>query len=428
MKTLKPILILFFLVLFCPSITFSGGTVVYDSLFSTSLNKYMKVNVYLPQGYNPSGSTHYRVIYFLHGAGENQNSHIYLYNVLDSLIGNNLIQPVICVKPDGSAPPYLGSFYTNSALYGAYEDYIYIDVIQYIDSHYKTIAARNSRCIMGHSMGGYGCMKMAFKHPNLFRAVASNSGPLDFTHIYLAVPHVLAECGGGPPYTYSPSNGTFTAYAFTMAGAFSPNLSLPPYYVDFILDSNGNIIDSIYNKWKLYSPERLSMNITSSTNLAIYFDCGLQDELTLLEWNNGFRDTLIARNIPFVYHTFNGTHNSQNRSRSAIIFRFLDSAMNTTTGIEPVRNQIPENISLYQNYPNPFNPVTKIKYDLPITNYVKLAVYDILGREVAVLFNEKQTAGKHEIKWDASGFPSGVYFYKLTSGEFTQTKKMMLVK
>ena len=90
--------------------------------------------------------------------------------------------------------------------------------------------------------------------------------------------------------------------------------------------------------------------------------------------------------------------------------------MNTTTGIEPVRNQIPENISLYQNYPNPFNPVTKIKYDLPITNYVKLAVYDILGREVAVLFNEKQTAGKHEIKWDASNFSSGVYFYKLTSG------------
>jgi S-formylglutathione hydrolase len=428
MKTSKPILILFFLVLFCPSITFSAGTVVYDSLFSTSLNKYMKVNVYLPQGYNPSGSTRYRVIYFLHGAGENQNSHIYLYSVLDSLIGNNLIQPVICVKPDGSAPPYLGSFYTNSALYGAYEDYIYMDVIQYIDSHYKTIAARNSRCIMGHSMGGYGCIKMAFKHPNLFRAVASNSGPLDFTHIYLAVPYVLAECGGGPPYTYSPSNGLFTAYAFTYAGAFSPNLNSPPYFVNFILDSTGAIIDSIYNKWKLHSPERLSMNITSATNLAIYFDCGLQDELTLLEWNNGFRDTLIARNIPFVYHTFNGTHNSQNRSRSAIIIRFLDSAMNTTTVIEPVRNQIPDKISLYQNYPNPFNPVTKINYELPSASSVKLAVYDVLGREVAVLVGGKQSAGKHEIKWDASNYTSGTYFYKLTTGDYTRTKKMMLVK
>jgi S-formylglutathione hydrolase len=171
MKTLKPILTLFFLVFFYPSITFSGGTVVHDSLFSASLNKYMKVNVYLPQGYNPSGSTRYRVIYFLHGAGGNQNTGSEIYFILDSLISNNLIQPVICVKPDGSAQPYLGSFYTNSALYGAYEDYIYMDVIQYIDSHYKTIAARNSRCIMGHSMGGYGCMKMAFKHPNLFRTI-----------------------------------------------------------------------------------------------------------------------------------------------------------------------------------------------------------------------------------------------------------------
>jgi hypothetical protein len=251
---------------------------------------------------------------------------------------------------------------------------------------------------------------------------------LDFTQIPVAIPYVLAESGSGPPYTYSPNNGVFSSLGFTMAGAFSPNLSLPPYYVDFILDSNGNIIDSIYNKWKLHSPERLSMNITPATNLAIYFDCGLQDELTLLEWNNSFRDTLLARNIPFVYYTFNGTHNNQNRSRWSIIFGFLDSVMNTTTGIEPVSNQIPDKISLHQNYPNPFNPVTKIKYDLPVSNYVKFAIYDILGREVSVLVSKKQTAGEHEIEWDASNYPSGVYFYKLTAGDFTQTKKMLLVR
>ena len=97
-------------------------------------------------------------------------------------------------------------------------------------------------------------------------------------------------------------------------------------------------------------------------------------------------------------------------------------------GIKTSGNEIPNGYTLHQNYPNPFNPVTKINYELPITNYVKLAVYDILGREVVVLINRKQSAGKHEIEWNASNYTSGTYFYKLTAGDYTETKKMMLVK
>jgi hypothetical protein len=91
-------------------------------------------------------------------------------------------------------------------------------------------------------------------------------------------------------------------------------------------------------------------------------------------------------------------------------------------------NNIPYEYNLSQNYPNPFNPSTIINYQLAMSSDVKLVVYDVMGREVDVLVDRKQNAGKYEIVWNAANFPSGVYFYKIQSGEFTQTKKMILVK
>ena len=101
---------------------------------------------------------------------------------------------------------------------------------------------------------------------------------------------------------------------------------------------------------------------------------------------------------------------------------------NQLVGISNSGSEVPHEFYLYQNYPNPFNPATTINYDLPVTGFVKLAVYDILGKEIAVLVNEKQTAGKYVVQWDASNYPTGVYFYKLTTSGFTETKKMILIK
>jgi hypothetical protein len=83
---------------------------------------------------------------------------------------------------------------------------------------------------------------------------------------------------------------------------------------------------------------------------------------------------------------------------------------------------------LEQNYPNPFNPVTKIKYSIPKHSFVTLQVFDMLGREIKTLVNENKTAGEYEINWNAEGYPSGVYFYKLITDEFTEQKKMVLIK
>jgi hypothetical protein len=98
------------------------------------------------------------------------------------------------------------------------------------------------------------------------------------------------------------------------------------------------------------------------------------------------------------------------------------------TGTPINSHSVPNSYSLSQNYPNPFNPVTKISYTLPKTGLVKLVVFDILGREITTLVNEIKTAGTHVENFDASSLSSGVYFYRIDAGDFTATKKMMLVK
>jgi subtilisin-like proprotein convertase family protein len=100
----------------------------------------------------------------------------------------------------------------------------------------------------------------------------------------------------------------------------------------------------------------------------------------------------------------------------------------TTISVEPISTEIPEKYLIFQNYPNPFNPSTKIRFQIPKADLVKLTVYDLLGREIVVLINDHLGAGTFESDFDASLFSSGVYFYKLTAGSYTETKKMILVK
>lgn len=97
-------------------------------------------------------------------------------------------------------------------------------------------------------------------------------------------------------------------------------------------------------------------------------------------------------------------------------------------GIKNISSEIPSSYSLHQNYPNPFNPSTFIKFDVAKSSFVILKIYDALGREVAVIVNEDLKPGTYEADWNASNYPSGVYFYKLLTDGFSETKKMLLVK
>jgi serine protease AprX len=98
------------------------------------------------------------------------------------------------------------------------------------------------------------------------------------------------------------------------------------------------------------------------------------------------------------------------------------------SGITGNTNEIPAEFRLYNNYPNPFNPSTKIRFDIPHVTNAKLIVYDVLGREVSQIFEGSLKAGSYTVDFDASNLPSGVYFYRLTTNSFTDTKKMLLIK
>lgn len=104
----------------------------------------------------------------------------------------------------------------------------------------------------------------------------------------------------------------------------------------------------------------------------------------------------------------------------------------TTTGgvigINPVSTEIPKDYSLLQNYPNPFNPVTNIKFSIPKSAFIKLAVYDMLGKEVESLVSQQLSPGTYVVDWNAAKFSSGIYMYKLITNNFSLVKKMSLVK
>lgn len=101
--------------------------------------------------------------------------------------------------------------------------------------------------------------------------------------------------------------------------------------------------------------------------------------------------------------------------------------------VQNISTNIPREFKLYQNYPNPFNPFTKIRFDVPKNNghksmNIRLYIFDIKGREIAMLINQELEPGSYKIDLDASKYPSGSYYYKIVTDEFTDTKKMALVK
>jgi hypothetical protein len=104
-------------------------------------------------------------------------------------------------------------------------------------------------------------------------------------------------------------------------------------------------------------------------------------------------------------------------------------SMNVVSDIWEQGTNLPRRFALQQNFPNPFNPTTIINYELPITNYVELNIYNVIGQKVATLVLQQKNAGYHQVEWDAVGFASGVYYYRMsTSSGFVQARKLVLIR
>jgi len=198
------------------------------------------------------------------------------------------------------------------------------------------------------------------------------------------------------------STNNYGAYEFTAEGVWkeynSTNSGLPSNSIRKIfIDAQNNIWFCTYG-WGIakYDGSAWSYLTTANSGLG----------------SNSTRSILIDKNGNYWIGTFAG----------------LSYYNPNVVGVEQDYQKIPNNFELYQNYPNPFNPATIIKYQIPVSGNVTLKVFDVLGREVATLVNEFQAAGSYISKLIATSLSSGVYFYRLQSGNYSATKKLILMK
>jgi hypothetical protein len=228
-------------------------------------------------------------------------------------------------------------------------------------------------------------------------------------------------------------NGSFPGYisGILRCDSATANIYECTTYGNCPYSLNESIIDSMRAKLKdttYVCDNYVSRHICVDTSLFNIF-------------GNMVKSKVFNRNTSFVstsvFYGFNlGIIFSMESDSYGIAFKTLEGAFingvlygdTIITNINKINYELPTSYSLFQNYPNPFNPNTKINYQISKLANVKMVVYDATGKLVSTLVNEKQSPGTYEVTFDGSNLPSGIYFYRLTTEGFSETKKMILMK
>ncbi len=241
---------------------------------------------------------------------------------------------------------------------------------------------------------------------------------------------------------------------FTMQGDFNFYSSLDSAYknmVRVVPGNEGHFIDPYLLVTGTYNNAAYSQYHTQSTRTRALSDSGatggLDDRFDFIFNSKAVQDTGGMYYIPNSCKPVgnDGLHfnDSINRRPNVAVPDSIADALygasdhlpvvslfkfTTVSAVTNIGSNVPDKFTLHQNYPNPFNPITNIEFDVPKSGLVKLRIFNSLGKEVATLVNENVSPGTYRTTWDASGFSSGIYFYKLESDAFTSTKKLLLVK
>ncbi|WP_053990640.1 alpha/beta hydrolase family protein [Mangrovimonas sp. TPBH4] len=220
------------------------GTVEIDSIYSKHLendfgeNPKRAIAVYLPPGYHETKQK-YPVVYFLHGFTNDHTIMNYMEELLDYAIASQRIRPFILVTSDQKTT-YGGSFYSNSGVFGNWEDFTVQDLVGHIDKTYRTLPKKESRGITGHSMGGYGALLLAMKHPDVFSSVyAISPGALAIVREYGPNSETFKELSTAKTMedlwkTY------FGAVMVAFGRSWSPNPDKAPFYCDMPFEYQGD--------------------------------------------------------------------------------------------------------------------------------------------------------------------------------------------
>jgi enterochelin esterase-like enzyme len=271
------------------------------------------VSIYLPPGYE-SSTQRYPVLYLLHGytatdRGWMNPNYVGLPEMMDRLIARHAIAPMIVVMPN-AFNRFAGSFYANSTLSGGWEDFIVRDLVGYVDAHYRTLAVKASRGIAGHSMGGYGALRIGMDHPEVFGAAYGLSPCCaEWEESEFRDDVVKAQRAKNLQEIVSGGMGPQGALAF--AAAFSPDVNNPPFGVDWPFDTKGQPVVAVIDRWKANLLNAIAAKYASSGQglHALGFDVGRQDELLPSERELDQQMTKLG--IAHNFSEYEGTHSSR---------------------------------------------------------------------------------------------------------------------
>lgn len=335
--------------------SFAAGKIVTDTITSQSLkgnklgdSETRNMTIYLPPSYDTSNKV-YSVVYLLHGFGGDERSFVDEVSeplavlLIDSAIEEGILKEIIIVMPNAKTK-YGGSYYLNSELTGNYEDYISQELVEFIDSNYRTIKNINGRAIAGASMGGYGSMTLGMKHSDKFIAIASLSPPLSFDIIAEAmVPEVIKE---NPNGMNGPGAGQFNDYIYALSSALSPNLNNPPFFVDLPFEyPSGKIIEPVRQRWLKADPlTTLPEYVQGLKRMkGIYIDVGDDDLPGFTVAAKAFDHELTKFGVEHKFNIYQGGHADKAVERAIDSLAFLSALLLDPTDVSAImgKNSLP---------------------------------------------------------------------------------------
>lgn len=311
-----------------------GGVTHVDTVAAPSLRNnllgdpdWREVTVYLPPSYSKRPSKRYPVVYLLHGfaadhrafmKGAYQNLNIRI--TMDSLIKAGATREMIVVTPNARSW-FDGSFYANSVVTGNWEDFIVRDLVGYMDRRYRTVRRRTGRGITGHSMGGFGALRVGMRHPEVFSAV------------YALSPCCLAtaefnDAGTQRAWRIAAGLTERSQYAkagfgvnrfFAEAAVYAPDSANPPFFVrlPYRLAQDSLVLDTaVARKWRATPLHMAPSYVRNLKRLAIAFDAGANDGLRDIPPNVQRLDSVLtALGVPHTTEVYDGDHGSRIRAR-----------------------------------------------------------------------------------------------------------------
>jgi S-formylglutathione hydrolase FrmB len=328
---------LFFLLAFyaVPFVLSQEGRLAREKIYSASLEKTVtgespdrSVIVYLPPGYDKVETKRYPVVYLLHGITDTNEVWVNewtkrkdtwgtIQGVMNNGIAERLFGEMIIVMPN-ELTSWGGSFYTNSPVTGNWEDFTVKDLVNHIDRKYRTLARAASRGIVGHSMGGYGAIRLGMKFPDVFSVIyAMNPAVLGWGGDLTIENPAFASVLKMKTREEALKDGIYPLGIIVIGQAFSPNTYKPPFFVDFPFETiEGKLqpAEPAFSKWQENFPvnmvEKFRTNLSKLRGLR--FDSGYEDEFTHIPpTSRALSSTLTKFGIEHVFEEYNGDHRNR---------------------------------------------------------------------------------------------------------------------